>query len=110
MLSYVLTVCNGDVSIATKRVSTLTWYEEWFLYLEFVWGKSIPTVSAALAAFDVKKESIIKRVVDAKLALVLAARYSWPMYAQWLRTKHFVIQNGTRSTKANVPSFGITLV
>ena len=36
LLSFTLLVCNGDIGMMTKRVSELTWYEEWFLYYEYI--------------------------------------------------------------------------
>jgi hypothetical protein len=39
LLRFLLIVCDGDIELLVSRETTLTWFEEWFLYLEFVWGK-----------------------------------------------------------------------
>jgi hypothetical protein len=81
LLTFVLTVCNGDVDTMARRVSTLTWFEEWFLYFEYVYGKTVPTIKAALACYRLKDKETVSRVIESKLAMVLLARRSWPTYA-----------------------------
>ena len=34
MLVYIFIACNGDVAVVTKRNTSLTWFEEWFLHFE----------------------------------------------------------------------------
>ena len=81
LLSFTLLVCNGDVAMMTKRVSELTWYEEWFMYYEYVWGRSITNRATSMAAFGVKDPKIVRRVIMSKLRMVLHARKMWPKYA-----------------------------
>ena len=38
---YAAIVCNGDVMKMMETTSTLTWFEEWFLLFEMVWGKTL---------------------------------------------------------------------
>ena len=38
MLLFVFVVCNGDVDVMTGVQSSMTWYEEWFLYLSSCGG------------------------------------------------------------------------
>ena len=33
MLSFIIVVCNGDIDVMNKTYSSLTWFEEWFLFL-----------------------------------------------------------------------------
>jgi hypothetical protein len=40
MLSYISIVCDGNIKEMTTSTSTLTWFEEWYMYLEIVYGKS----------------------------------------------------------------------
>ncbi len=80
LLSFILLVCNGDIEFMTRRVSELTWYEEWFMYFEFVWTRSITNIKTAMAAFGIKDHKIAKRVINSKLRLVLHARKQWPKY------------------------------
>jgi hypothetical protein len=41
MLSYIMVVCGGEISLIRKRQSSLTWYEEWVFHLEWKYGKTI---------------------------------------------------------------------
>ena len=80
LLSFTLLVCNGDIDMMTKRVSELTWYEEWFLYYEYIWGRSITNRTTSMAAFGIKDPKIVRRVIMSKLRMVLHARKMWPKY------------------------------
>lgn len=41
ILATAMIFCNGDFELLTKAATpTLTWYEEWFIYFEIVWGIS----------------------------------------------------------------------
>ena len=81
LLSFTLLVCNGDIDMMTKRVSELTWYEEWFQYYEYIWGRSITNRATSMAAFGIKNQKIVRRVIMSKLRMVLHARKMWPKYA-----------------------------
>jgi hypothetical protein len=52
-----------------------------FLYFEFVNGKTVPTIEAAIATYRVWKDVTVMRVIESKLAQMLCAWKSWPMYA-----------------------------
>ena len=40
LLRFSLIVCNGDLDLMAATTSiSLTWFEEWFLYFEFTWGR-----------------------------------------------------------------------
>ena len=41
LLSYTAIISDGDVTNMGTTVSTLTWFEEWFLYFEMIWGKTV---------------------------------------------------------------------
>jgi hypothetical protein len=44
MLAFVCAVCNGDIQkIKETHTSNFTWYEEWMLYFEAVWGRTHTT-------------------------------------------------------------------
>ena len=51
LLGYATVVCNGDIDLLTSPVTCLTWLEEWFLYFEWKWGKTIPRLCDAAAAY-----------------------------------------------------------
>ena len=37
---YIVIICNGDFSRIGERRSSLTWFEEWFLYFEWKFGQT----------------------------------------------------------------------
>ena len=39
MLSFVLIVCNGKIETAMETISSLTWFEEWMAYFQWMWGR-----------------------------------------------------------------------
>ncbi|KAL7482635.1 hypothetical protein ACHAW6_008557 [Cyclotella cf. meneghiniana] len=44
MLSFIITVCNGDLNSIKHKHTCLTWYKEWFLYFEHVWNQSLTRI------------------------------------------------------------------
>ena len=40
MLAYIVVICNGDSEKMFSSKSRLTWFEEWFLYFEALWGRT----------------------------------------------------------------------
>ena len=40
-LSFVAIVCNGEFELITETNSYMTWYEEWFFTMEYLWGRTI---------------------------------------------------------------------
>jgi hypothetical protein len=97
LLRFLLIVCDGDIELLVSRETTLTWFEEWFLYLEFVWGKTVTTVDAAASAFNMRKTSTVKNILDVKLKKLCEARRRWPKYVtlaedEFLRAAKWNIQ------------------
>ena len=58
MLGYIFLICNGDIAVIQERHSSLTWFEEWFLSLEWTWGRTLTrwVDVAAEANYGVKEE------------------------------------------------------
>ena len=84
MLAYIVIVCNSNVGLMTKTTSNiLTWYKEWFFYLEFCWGRALIRWKDAESYknYGISHDRLIK-VFDEKLQIVLRARKSWPLYAR----------------------------
>jgi len=82
LLSYIFVVCNGDIKNVSKRSSSLTWYEEWFMHFEYIWGKSLTRI------IDVEKEygighKQIEAILSAKVEIEYRALKSWPTYASY---------------------------
>ena len=70
-------VCNGDFRVMERRQSALTWFEEWMLFFEMLWGKTHIRVEDLVGRYRVD----FYWIVDHKLDLVLKCRRSWPVYA-----------------------------
>lgn len=64
LLSYVMVVCDGDISTVTYRVSSLRFFEEWMLYFEFICRKTVPSVAATLSTYDLKDRRVVKKIKD----------------------------------------------
>ena len=67
LLSYVLIVCNGDLELMRKRSSSLTWYKEWFLFFEVVYGNTISSFVYAAKLYQIKTRYMVQHIFDQKL-------------------------------------------
>ena len=83
MLKYIMIVCNGDFKIMTTTESHLTWFEEWMLFFEMMWGKTHTRVEDLTGKYRVEKNKTFYTIINAKLDLVLSCRKSWPTYASF---------------------------
>lgn len=41
MLAFIVIACNGNIDIIGKTNTSLTWYEEWIFYFEWMYHKSV---------------------------------------------------------------------
>jgi len=82
MLSFVLIVCNGKINTAIETVSSLTWFEEWMVYFQWLWGRENITEESLAMRFKTSRRTLVG-VLTSKLELVLAARKRWPMFASF---------------------------
>jgi hypothetical protein len=117
LLSYVAVVCGGDISLMVDTASKLTWLEEWTIYFEMSYGRSLIRFCDYIKSYD-SSVNPVRRVFRAKLALVKAARKRWPMYASYTEDAafrreewngHFDQESGARivmhdNTNINLPS------
>jgi hypothetical protein len=81
LLGAICVIGNGNPELIEDRCTNMTWIEEWFMYFEIVWGRTITTTNAALATFKLGHHRIVKKVIEKKLQMELKARARWPMYA-----------------------------
>jgi hypothetical protein len=73
MLAFISVVCNGNIDEITNTTSTLTWLEEWYLYLEIIYGKTISRYVDAIDKYD-SNDREVRRVFDKKLQAVKKVR------------------------------------
>lgn len=86
LLSFIIIVCNGDLELAGKKSTRMTWFEEWFFYFEVVWsGMKWNTLEIQYKT----AASSLRRVLDEKLDYVLRCKDSWPLYASHQEDKQF---------------------
>ena len=83
MLSFIITVCNGDLNTIKQKHTCLTWYEEWFLYFEYVWNRSLTRIEDVSKTYSDMRRNDVLRVVDAKLDLCTSARNKWPKFVSY---------------------------
>ena len=84
LMKYVIIICNGNLEKLQKRVSDLTWFEEWFLYFEWTYGHT------CTRSIDLEREwglegnrPTVNAIKDCKLAIEMAALQSWPRFATY---------------------------
>ena len=89
MIAYIIIVCNGDWNVMTESVTgIMTWYEEWYFFLEYIWGRTFSTWASAARkrAYGMNKEYLM-RVFDSKLRMILRVKESWPTYCSYEEDK-----------------------
>ena len=87
MLAYIMVVCNGDNNKMKYKHTSLTWLEEWFLFFEIVWGRTLYRMMDAAAVYKVDQTSV-RLIFEKKLEMVLACRKRWPTYASAYSEDH----------------------
>ena len=78
--------------------SSLTWFEEWVLYFEIVWGHTCIRWIDAQEKYRIHKR-ILRQVFSRKLALVRRTMSAWPRY---VRHAAFGVGAGIGVTRAVV--------
>jgi hypothetical protein len=88
LLGFIAIVNNGDIEEITKTTSSLTWLEEWYLYLEIVYGKSISRWVDACDKYGMSDRRL-REIFDNKLDAVLKIRQEWPRYCSLLEDETY---------------------
>lgn len=79
VLAYVTIICNGDIDKVCETTTCLTWFEEWMMYCEFIWGKT-HTRWEDLAKMYCTSVTRARAIIDKKKEMVLECRSRWPMF------------------------------
>jgi hypothetical protein len=79
LLSFVVIVCNGDLVRMMEKESSMTCFEEWFLYFQWEYGRESTTFPLLKDSFKMS-ESTIRKILRHKLNAVLEARKRWPRF------------------------------
>ncbi len=83
MFKFIGVICNGDIEKMTQTTSNLTWYEEWMLFFEYLWGRTNSRIDDIAALYKCKKKQTFYDIFDPKLYLLLVTRASWPTYVTY---------------------------
>jgi hypothetical protein len=86
LLAYVIVVCNGDFDRMRQKRTSLTWFEEWFLYFEWKYHITNVRQQDMEVAWGIEKK-LITQVKDCKAALEMAMLQSWPTFASFEEDK-----------------------
>jgi len=73
LLCYVALVCSGKIDVMMCSHSYLSWFEEWFFYLEMVYGHSAIRWEDYCTQYHISIY-VLRRVFKDKLAIVLRSR------------------------------------
>jgi hypothetical protein len=92
MLAYVSILCNGNIHIMSSSSSTLTWFEEWYVFFEVQYGRSNPRWADLADKYNLS-EVTLRKVYDKKCNLALATRQLWPAYVSLLEDETYRKEN-----------------
>jgi hypothetical protein len=84
LLAFVVLACNGDLDVMTHTVTNLTWFEEWVLYFERVWVRTVTGLTSAQERYRFNNNLTLASIMKSKEALLLRARNRWPLFASKL--------------------------
>jgi hypothetical protein len=82
LLGYIAVVTKGNIAIISTSLSTLTWFEEWYLFLEIIYGRSMTRWIDVEAKYNVSS-CTLRKIYDNKIKTVLLAKSEWPLYASY---------------------------
>jgi hypothetical protein len=100
LLGFIAVVCDGDIDEITSSSSNLTWFEEWFLFMEVIYGKTVPRWSDVSIKYDASDRTL-RKIFIKKLNKVLSVRERWPRYATYNEDKTYRKEKNGMRTKIN---------
>jgi hypothetical protein len=80
LLSFIAIACQGDINTITTSSSELTWFEERYLFIETIYGRTMLRWIDAKFKYNMSC-STLRDVYDRKLELIKRVRRQWPTYA-----------------------------
>ncbi len=82
MMAYIVVLCNGDHYKITHKHSSLTWFEEWFFFFEFQWGRTLLRWVDAEATYKTNRKTMLD-IFRGKLEIATQCRERWPQYVSY---------------------------
>ena len=80
LLLYIVLVCNGSFDKMTTTLTSLIWFDEWFLYLEVHRGRTLSRWIDSGKSIGKYDDKLARNSYHHKESQVLACRESWPKY------------------------------
>ena len=80
LIGFAVIVCDGDLLLLSKKISYLSWYEEWFIYFEYLYGRTVTSIYTTAILYNSNRKTIAK-IISSKMALTIHCRNKWPTYA-----------------------------
>jgi len=114
LLTYIGIACNGNTNAMQETTSSLTWFEEWYLYFDWIWGRESSSLSSLQSKYSISRRTV-KRLLKAKKKVELEARSRWPLFVtlaedQALMSDHWKAEYPDRriifwdNTNVNIPA------
>ena len=75
MMKYIMIVCNANFDTMMTTQSNLTWFEEWMLFFEMMWGKTHTRVKDLVDMYRVESFKHYYAIIEHKLDLVLCCQH-----------------------------------
>jgi hypothetical protein len=82
LIGFICILCEGKIETINKRVSSLTWFEEWLTYFQIIWGKHVTRWDDIEYQFNSSTRSL-GRIFDSKQAIHLHCRRRWPIFVNF---------------------------
>ena len=82
MIAFIISVCGGDAKLVMERRTSLTWYEEWYFFFEFEWGRTLTRWQDAKAKYG-PEPKYLRSIYRHKIALLRRAHLLWPKFASY---------------------------
>lgn len=80
MVAYIVVLNNGNMETLIETTTEMTWFEEWMLFFERVWGKSCTRWADCRRKYHISDRCCC-RVYDVKRKISMQIRRSWPRFA-----------------------------
>jgi hypothetical protein len=83
LIAFIVILNNGDIDQMLETVTNLTWFEEYFLYFERIWGRTATRWADCENKYKISEKSC-RRIFDSKLNLHVQCRKKWPRFAKYM--------------------------
>jgi hypothetical protein len=79
LLAYVAVVCNGDIERMMKCESSLTWFEEWLLFFQWICGRETHRMESLARTFK-SNTTTIRMIIQRKTEQIKNTMEMWPKF------------------------------